>query len=75
MIIKSTVPVVTILDRNKKFVTSSETRESIREKMLKLRAECMPVVDEIGNLVDVYFWNDMFKYSELEHREKDRFAC
>lgn len=30
----------------------------------------MPVVDEDGNLVDVYLWNDMFKYSEPEHREK-----
>ena len=63
-------PVTTILDMNKKFVTPSETREEIREKMLKLRAECMPVVDTEGNLVDVYFWNDMFKHSEPQHREK-----
>lgn len=62
--------VTTILDKNKKFVTPSESREEIREKMLKLRAECMPVVDSEGNLVDVYFWNEMFKNSEPQHREK-----
>lgn len=62
--------VTTILDRNKKFVSSAEPREVIREKMLKLRAECMPVVDEQRNLVDVYFWNDMFKHSEPDHRDK-----
>ena len=28
--------------------------------MSRLRAECMPVVDENGNLVNVYFWSDLF---------------
>jgi len=63
-------PVSTITDKNKKFVTPSESQESVREKMLKLRAECMPVVDEKGNLVDVYFWNDIFSKSEIDNREK-----
>lgn len=62
--------VTTIIDRKKKFVSPFESRESVCEKMLKLRAECMPVVDEQGNLRDVYFWNDMFKDSETDHREK-----
>lgn len=63
-------PVTTILDKNKKFVSTYESREEIRDKMLKLRAECMPVVDHNGSLVDVYFWNEMFKYPEPHHREK-----
>jgi len=63
-------PVSTITDKNKKFVTPSESQESVSEKMLKLRAECMPVVDEKGNLVDVYFWNDIFSKSEIDNREK-----
>lgn len=62
--------VMAIVDTNKKFVTPQETREVIQEKMLRLRAECMPVVDEQGNLIDVYFWNEMFKHSELQYREK-----
>lgn len=62
--------IMSIIDKNKKFATPQESRESIREKMLKLRAECMPVVDADGNLVDVYFWKEMFKHSEPQHREK-----
>ena len=63
--------VFTIIDINKKFASPTETKEQIREKMLALRAECMPVVDKNGNLVDVYLWSEMFKSSEPEHREKD----
>lgn len=63
-------PISTIIDVNKIFASPSEDRAQVREKMLSFRCECMPVVDENGNLVDVYLWNDMFKRSELEHREK-----
>ena len=62
--------VTSILQINKKFVSPSESHEQVRQKMLSLRAECMPVVDANGNLVDVYLWNEMFKHSETEHREK-----
>lgn len=63
-------PISIILDTHKEFVTPQESRDDIRKKMLKLRAECMPVVDENGNLVDVYFWSDIFKHPEPQHREK-----
>lgn len=62
--------VTTILDTKKKFASPHESKELIREKMLRLRAECMPVVDEEGCLVDVYSWNEIFKHSEADHREK-----
>ena len=62
--------VLSILDKNKAFASLNESKNSIREKMLRLRAECMPVVDEEGNLVDVYFWSDFFKQTEGEQREK-----
>ncbi len=62
--------VSSILSRNKKYVTPGESREEVRKKMLSLRAECMPVVDEKGDLIDVYFWADFFKHSEPQHREK-----
>lgn len=63
-------PVRSILETNKKYATPAEDKGSVRKKMLALRAECMPVVDEQGELVDVYFWTDLFKHSEPEHREK-----
>lgn len=63
-------PVTSILQTKKKFVSPNEAHELVRQKMLSLRAECMPVVDADGNLVDVHLWNEMFKHSETEHREK-----
>lgn len=62
--------ITSILDSNKKFASPDESQEVIREKMLQLRAECMPVVDHEGNLVEVYSWKKMFKHSVADHREK-----
>lgn len=63
-------PIASIISTKKKFVLPGESHEEIRQKMLSLRSECMPVVDEDGNLLDVYFWNDFFKHPELQYREK-----
>lgn len=63
-------PVMSIIDLNKKFASPFDSKESIREKMMTLRAECMPVVDIDGKLVNVYFWKDMFKHTEAQKREK-----
>lgn len=63
-------PVSAIVNKNKKYATPEESIDNIKKKMLDLRAECMPVVDEEGELVDVYFWGDLFKHSEPQHRKK-----
>ena len=55
-----TQPVSAILDQNKIYASNKEIIDSIKEKMERLRAECMPVLDESGNLVEVYFWKDFF---------------
>lgn len=65
-----TEPISIIVDKNKKYAKAGEPQESIRRKMLSLRAECMPVVDERNELVDVLFWADMFHRPEIQHREK-----
>lgn len=62
-------PISTIIVTNKKFAFPTESYESVRRKMLNLRAECMPVVNEIGELVDIYFWNDFFTYAEALYRD------
>lgn len=64
------VPVSRILDKGKKYGYISEGEDEIREKIRKMRAEIMPILDEKGDLVDVWFWNDLFKKSELTQREK-----
>lgn len=49
-----------ILDKNKVYASPYHTKEQICDKMHRMRAECMPVVDDEGNLVNVYFWSDIF---------------
>lgn len=68
--VNMTEPITSILQTKKKFASPEETIEQVRQKMLSLRAECMPVVDVEGNLVNVYFWNELFNYSEADHRKK-----
>lgn len=63
-------PVAQVVDRNKKFAYSGEPMDVIREKMLRLRAECMPVLDENGELEDVIFWRDLFEKEETDLRPK-----
>lgn len=63
-------PVALVVDRNKKFAHKNEPMDVIREKMLRLRAECMPVLDENGELADVIFWRDLFEKEETDFRPK-----
>lgn len=63
-------PVCKILDKNKVYGHQAEGEESIREKMRRMRAEVMPILDENGDLIDVWFWSDLFKKTELAQREK-----
>lgn len=65
-----TEPVSRILNKNKVYGYVSEVETSIKEKMRSMRAEVMPILDENGNLVDVWFWSDLFKKTELVQREQ-----
>ena len=62
--------VAQVVDRKKKFAQAGESRDDIKKKMLRLRAECMPVLDETGGLVDVVFWRDLFEKEETALRQK-----
>lgn len=63
-------PVSHILDKNKIYGYVSEGAENIKDKMRRMRAEVMPILDEKGELVDVWLWSDLFKKTELTQREK-----
>ena len=63
-------PVRCILNKNKVYGYQSEGDDSIKAKMRRMRAEVMPVLDDSGELVDVWFWNDLFEKTELTKREK-----
>ncbi len=49
-----------ILDKNKIYASTDDEESVIKEKMRRLRAECMPIIDGNGNLVDVWFWKEIF---------------
>ena len=63
-------PVSRILNKNKIYGYINESEDSIKDKMRRMRAEVMPILDEQGELVDVWFWSDLFKTSEIIEREK-----
>lgn len=57
--------------QDKEYANSADTESDIKEMMLAMRTECMPVVDEAGVLLRVYFWNDFFdEQAPLPTREK-----
>ena len=53
-----------ILRKDISIATTKDTVEEIKSKMLELRTECMPIVDENKNLIKVYFWDDFFPKSK-----------
>ena len=59
-----TAPIQKILDPHKVYASPKESIDGIKAKMYKLRSECMPIVDENGELVEVYFWNELFSSNE-----------
>ena len=65
-----TEPVRRILDKNKIYGFFSESEEVVKEKMRRMRAEVMPILDEQGELLDVWFWSDLFKKTELAQRNQ-----
>ena len=67
--VELTSPIYSILDKNKIYASTDETLETIKNKMSRLRAECMPILDNEGNLVDVYFWKDLFGEKEQKITE------
>lgn len=59
-----------ILDRNKIYGYVNDSAETIKKQMSLLRAECMPILDEYGNLVDILFWHEVF--GEIAKPDKEK---
>ncbi len=64
------MPISDILDENKIYGYVNDSDEKIRTLMTTLRAECMPILDTNGQLVDVLFWKDVFGTKQQPNREK-----
>lgn len=64
------IPISAIIEHDKIYANIKDDKESIKQLMKQFRAECMPVVDDESNLVDVIFWDDILENTALPEREK-----
>jgi dTDP-glucose pyrophosphorylase/CBS domain-containing protein len=55
-----TAQVGTVLRAQTRVCHSDESVDEIKSQMLKYRIELMPVLDAGENLVDIFFWEDLF---------------
>ncbi len=58
-----------ILRENVRVASDTNTFEEIKEMMLRYRTECMPVINDQKELVDVHFWEDVFSQLSIEIKE------
>jgi len=54
------VTVKSILRKNPKYAVPSDTIEAIKQQMFIHRMEFLPVVDQNSQIVDIYYWEDVF---------------
>lgn len=59
-----------ILDHHKIYGYKSENESNIREKMRSIRAEVMPILDDNGEIIDIWFWDEIFNEQEPDSRPK-----
>lgn len=59
-----------ILDRHKIYGYKGEKESDIREKMRSIRAEVMPVLNESGEIMDIWFWDEVFNDQEPDSKPK-----
>jgi len=62
------LPIDKALRKNIKLGTSNQSKEEIKSLMLEYRIEFMPIVDENYNLVDVIFWQDVYKKPRIKRK-------
>lgn len=48
----------------------SDSKAVIKDRMLKIRAQMMPVLDDNGELVEVYSWEDFFPSEDIQSKRK-----
>lgn len=48
----------------------NESQDEIKKRMIKIRAEFMPVLNHKNEIVDIIFWDDLFRDTKLPPLEK-----
>lgn len=60
-------PVGNIMRNKYMYANIEDDKPFIKEKMMKQRIECMPVLDESGDLVDIILWEELFQNQSFKH--------
>lgn len=63
-------PVSTILDKEKIYASDKDTIDHIKSVMFRELIDCMPVLNDAGDIVDVLFWHDVFTEEVADNRPK-----
>lgn len=63
-------PIAKILRPATKVAKASQERAEVEQYVKEHKNEFMPIVDEENNIVDVVFWDELFK-TEIHHRTED----
>lgn len=62
--------VSSILDLDKIYASDKQSVEEIKHVMVKELIDCMPILNDEGEIVDVLFWHDAFSDTVNQNREK-----
>lgn len=65
-----TDPVSTILDRDKIYASETDSIDYIKGVMMAELIDCMPVLNDNGEIVNVLFWNEVFAEPVTKQRER-----
>ena len=49
---------------------NDESIEEIKRKMIELRTECMPIIDDNNRLIDVIYWEDIISNEQAQNFEQ-----
>lgn len=63
-------PILRILRPATKVAKANQDRSEVEQYVKEHKNEFMPIVDEENNIVDVVFWDELFK-TEIHHRTED----
>ncbi len=65
-------PIINLINNaNKTYAHQGDDIQRVKDWMIEVRAEYMPILDEKGNLADVIFWDDILSGTAIEdNRDK-----
>ena len=59
-----------IIETGKIYIHKNTPKDEIRQVMVRERCQYMPIVDDVGEMIDVILWDDMFHTPQEKEREK-----